>query len=205
MVLFRDTGAALLAGTIVETEAYGGPEDRASHARAGRTQRTEPMFGPPGHAYVYLVYGMHWCLNVVTETDGSAGAVLIRALSPTVGLSSIRKHRGRMSDPDTRLAAGPARLCDALDIDRRQNGLDLTSGPPLWLARPDGGERAKHVVAGPRVGVAYAGDEWSRRPWRFGLRDHPALSRPFSRVAGDRISPDALTGDSQSAGREDRG
>lgn len=183
MLLLRDDGEGLSGGLIVETEAYGGPQDRASHARAGRTRRTEVMFGAPGHAYVYLVYGLHHCLNVVTETDGEAGAVLLRALEPTIGLEAIRSRRGRPNEPDERLAAGPARLCQALAVDRRLDGADLTAPGPLWLAPPpqdvDGSRRAARTISGPRVGVGYAGDGWAERAWRFGLAGSASLSRPF--------------------------
>ncbi len=191
-IVVRDDGAGRRAGRIVETEAYGGLEDRASHARAGRTPRTGVMFGPPGRAYVYLVYGMHHCLNVVCGPEGEAAAVLIRALQPLEGLDLMRHARGLMADGgrggaapggDARLTAGPARLCQALGIDRSLDGLDLLSddrlrlvGPPRGEVRLEVGER---VVAGPRVGVAYAGPEWAARPWRFGIADHGSLSRPF--------------------------
>lgn len=167
----------------METEAYGGPDDLASHARAGLTNRTRPMFGPPGHAYVYLIYGLHSCLNVVTETEGAAGAVLIRALRPTHGVDVIRVRRARPDEPTVRLAAGPARLCQALAVDRTLDGRDLTAGDGLWLARPDDEtltwNRRAGLVSGPRVGVAYAGGDWAGRPLRFGLRDDPSLSRRF--------------------------
>jgi DNA-3-methyladenine glycosylase len=187
IVVRRDRGGALVAGRIVETEAYGDEDDRASHARAGRTPRTAPMFGPPGHAYVYLVYGLHHCLNVVAEEDGVAGAVLIRALEPLLGADEMRRRRGRAGDPSARLAAGPARLCQALAIDRRLDGVDLSNDTRLWLAEDE--RAAVHtadpgvVVRGPRIGVGYAGPPWDALPWRFGLRDHPSLSRPFP--AGD--------------------
>lgn len=180
----------LTAGRIVETEAYGGPDDRASHARAGRTPRTRPMFGPAGHAYVYLVYGLHECLNVVGEQDGRAGAVLLRALEPVVGVELMRRRRGRPHDPDWRLAAGPARLSQALGVDRQLDGYDLTLGERLWLAEDEspvaaGDERGKPgrfgaagIASGPRVGVGYAGGEWAARPWRFWLAGHRSVSRP---------------------------
>ena len=178
-VVRRDR-AGLCAGRIVETEAYGGPEDRASHARAGATRRTAPMFGAPGVAYVYLVYGMHECLNVVAHHPGAAGAVLLRALEPVAGVELMRRRRGRPADPDQRLASGPARLCQALGVDRSFSGHDLTRGAELWLELPGPGQApvGELVVSGPRVGVAYAGDEWGGRPWRYWLRGHPSLSRP---------------------------
>jgi DNA-3-methyladenine glycosylase len=160
----RDDGAGLTTGRIVETEAYGGPEDRASHSRAGLTRRTAPMHGPVGHAYVYLVYGMHYCLNVVARADGApAGAVLLRALElPDAG--------------DARLAAGPAKLTKAMSIDLRLNGHDLTTGPDLWLAA-GGLKSGESVAVGPRVGVAYAGEGWADRPWRFWLAANRSVSR----------------------------
>lgn len=182
-LLVRDGPGGRTAGVIVETEAYAGPDDRASHARAGRTRRTAPMFGPAGHAYVYLVYGMHSCLNVVSEGPDRAGAVLIRALEPLAGLDTMRVRRGSAGGPDARLAAGPARLCQALDVDRTLDGHDLTAGTLLWIADAPVEIAARiagaGVVSGPRVGVAYAGDDWGSRPWRFGVRGHPSLSRPF--------------------------
>jgi DNA-3-methyladenine glycosylase len=185
LLLIRDDGTRLTGGVIVEAEAYNGPEDRASHARAGRTRRTEPMFGPAGHAYVYLIYGMHHCLNVVSDTEDRPGAVLLRGLVPTVGLETIRELRDRPLEPDARLGAGPARLCQALAIDRGLDRLDLTRAGPLWLAFPPAEElaavRSPGIVTGTRVGVEYA-DEWGAKPWRFGLRGHPSLSRAF-RVA----------------------
>jgi DNA-3-methyladenine glycosylase len=179
-LLIRRESGGISGGLIVEAEAYGGPDDLASHARAGRTARTAPMFGPAGHAYVYLVYGMHHCLNVVTEGDRQAGAVLLRALAPTLGLETIRARRGRPDEPDARLAAGPARLCQALAVDRRLDAADLCRGDELWLSPPSGGEgEALPIVSGPRIGVAYAGAGWADRPWRFGLAGHASLSRPF--------------------------
>jgi DNA-3-methyladenine glycosylase len=178
LVVSEDEGG-LSAAAIVEAEAYAGPADRASHARAGRTRRTEPMFGPPGHAYVYLVYGMHECLNVVAERDGEAGAVLLRAAQPLVGIELMRMRRSRPADPDHRLASGPARLAQALGVDRRLDRHDLTSGTRLWLARSSGlpAPAPSSLASGPRIGVAYAGEEWAAVPWRFWLSGHPAVSR----------------------------
>lgn len=184
MLLVRALPDGTAVARIVETEAYAGPEDRASHARAGLTRRTRVMFGPAGRAYVYLVYGMHHCLNVVCGPDGRAGAVLIRAAEPLLGIDGMRRRRGDPAGPDARLAAGPARLCQALAIDRGLDGADLLGDGRLRLVRPeitDGMEPRPDgaIVAGPRVGVAYAGEEWAARPWRFGLAGHPSLSRPF--------------------------
>jgi DNA-3-methyladenine glycosylase len=179
-LLVRDHRHERRVARIVETEAYAGPEDRASHARAGRTSRTGVMFGPPGHAYVYLVYGMHHCLNVVCASDGEAGAVLIRAVEPVTGIAAMRVARRRPADPAERLAAGPARTCQALDVDRRHDGLDLLSDRDLWLAS-DGSDAIPDsaVLMGPRIGVGYAGPAWASRPWRFGIAGSPALSRAF--------------------------
>ncbi len=175
----REVAGELSVGRIVEAEAYGGPEDRASHARAGLTPRTEPMFGIAGLAYVYLVYGMHECLNVVAHEEGRAGAVLLRALQPVAGSGTMRLRRGRPAEAEARLAAGPGRLCRALAVDRSLSGHDLLRGERLWLALADGEAVSDGAVAsGPRVGVAYAGEEWAGRPWRFWLRGHPSVSRP---------------------------
>ena len=185
-VVVRDDGAGLRVGRIVETEAYGGPEDRASHARAGRTSRTSIMFGPAGRAYVYLVYGLHHCLNVVCGADGEAAAVLVRAVQPIAGIERMRRARGAAGS-DARVAAGPARLCEALGIDRSLDGLDLLTDDRLRLAAPGTGparlEPGEQVVVGPRVGISYAGPEWATRPWRFGIASHAALSRPFPTTA----------------------
>jgi DNA-3-methyladenine glycosylase len=174
--LCRQTADGLTCGRIVETEAYGGPEDLASHSRAGRTRRTAPMFGEVGHAYVYLVYGMHECLNVVARTKpAEAGAVLLRAIDPVVGVELMRSRRGREMDPDVRLGSGPARLCQAMAVDRSLDAHDLVIGRERWLTP---GERIGDdaVAVGGRVGVEYAG-EWSNRPWRFWINGNAAVSR----------------------------
>lgn len=177
--LVRETPDGLSGGPIVETEAYGGPEDLASHARAGRTQRTAPMFGPVGHAYVYLVYGMHECLNVVAYAGREAGAVLLRAIEPRLGLALMRERRGRTAGTDARMAAGPARLCQALAVTREMNGHDLSAGERLWLAAPTAvpaGQVAAPAV-GARVGVDYAGPGHADRHWRFWIPGHASVSR----------------------------
>jgi DNA-3-methyladenine glycosylase len=177
-LLVSSDEAGRCAGRVVETEAYLGPMDRASHARAGLTRRTAPMFGPPGHAYVYLVYGLHECLNVVAAEDGAAAAVLIRALEPVEGLELMRRRRGRPADPEHRLCAGPARLAQALGVKRQLSGHDLTAGRRLWLeagagAAPDDDQ----VSVGPRIGVAYADEPWATAPLRFWLTGHRSVSR----------------------------
>ena len=159
--LVFDSGRGRRSGRIVETEAYVGQTDRACHASRGRTPRTEVMFGPPGHAYVFLVYGMHHCLNVVTEAEGFPAAVLIRAVEPRAGIAEEN-------------ASGPGRLCRVLGIDLDLNRTDVT-GPPLWIEARSG--RAPRVTTTPRVGVDYAGS-WAGKPWRFLDADSPAVSRP---------------------------
>lgn len=177
-LVVRKVDGDLLVGRIVETEAYVGPADLASHARAGLTRRTAPMYGPVGHAYVYLVYGMHDCMNVVARAEEAvAGAVLVRALEPVAGVESMRARRGRVGDPDARLCSGPARLTQALAIDRRLNGHDLTSAADLWLAAGEGLRPAESVDSGPRIGVDYAGADWAGRPYRFWLTGNRSVSR----------------------------
>jgi len=147
-------------GRIVEVEAYLGPHDRASHSSKGLTPRTRTMFGPPGHAYVYLIYGMHWCLNVVTEREGHGAAVLLRAVEPIRGLL------GRTQ--------GPGLLSKAFGISRSQNGEDLL-GDALYLTEPPE-TVPMEIVRRPRIGVDYAG-AWARRLLRFYIRDNPYVSR----------------------------
>jgi DNA-3-methyladenine glycosylase len=154
LVLQDLRGGSARVGRIVETEAYLGPHDLACHSSKGRTARTEVMFGPPGHAYVYLVYGMHNCFNVVT---GRGAAVLIRALEPVENLE--------------RRADGPGRLTQAMGITLEHNGLTL-SRAPLWLAK---GNAAKRVARGPRIGVDYA-REWAHKPYRFWEAENPHVS-----------------------------
>jgi DNA-3-methyladenine glycosylase len=148
------------AGRIVEVEAYLGAHDRAAHSSKGLTPRTRVMFGPPGHAYVYLIYGMHHCLNVVTEPEGHGAAVLIRALEPVCNLPGK--------------ASGPGLLCRALGVDRSLNGADLL-GRALFITDADAG--AISIVRRPRIGVDYAG-AWARRLLRFYVRGNPWVSRP---------------------------
>jgi len=158
--LVHEVGGVRRVGRIVEVEAYLGPHDRAAHSSRGLTARTRVMFGPPGHAYVYLIYGMHCCMNVVTEADGQAAAVLLRALEPVCGLD------GRTQ--------GPGLLCKAMGIDRRHNGLDLTD-TRLYLESPAKPEPFA-IVRRPRVGVDYAG-AWARRLLRFYIKGNPFVSR----------------------------
>ncbi len=168
-VLVRRLGEALLSGRIVETEAYSARHDPASHAFRGRTPRTEIMFGPPGFAYVYFIYGKHYCLNVVTEPEGRASAVLIRALEPQEGIPLMQRFRGTASL--RQLTSGPGKLCQALSIDHSMNGVDLL-GDELFLCQGEAVSPEK-IVATRRVGVS-AGREL---PWRFYLKGNPYVSR----------------------------
>lgn len=200
----------------MEVEAYGGEDDQASHARFGRTARNAVMFGPPGRAYVYLVYGMHDCLNVVTEPDGRPAALLIRAVEPEEGIEAMRAaHLERelarrrapadavtrtqiatrlATEPAIRIASGPGRVASAFGLDRSHTGLDLTAPDSLVrIELPAAGiAETADVVAGPRVGVAYAAEPWRSVPWRFALRDSPAVSKP---PPGDPDAGDSVLDD----------
>jgi DNA-3-methyladenine glycosylase len=172
VLVVRAQDGVRLSGTIVETEAYRGPEDRACHAYGGRrTTRTETMYRQGGTAYVYFVYGLHHQFNVVTNVEGVPHVVLVRAVAPLEGLELMRGRRPGRPDPE--LANGPGKLCRALGIDRRLDGADLL-GDRIWVE--SGGERIAPaaIVAGPRVGVDYAG-AWAHKPWRFRLR--PGVGR----------------------------
>jgi DNA-3-methyladenine glycosylase len=167
-------GATLLVGSvggvIVELEAYH-HTDPAAHSYRGPTERNSVMFGPPGFAYVYRSYGIHWCLNFVCEPEGSASAVLIRALAPTHGLAAMRRRRG-LGD-ERLLCSGPGRLCEALGITGAYNGLALAKPPFRLFARTDQVE----IVSGPRIGITKAVE----LPWRYGLKGSRFLSKPFGK------------------------
>jgi DNA-3-methyladenine glycosylase len=157
-----------VGGIIVEVEAYH-HTDPAAHSYVGRTARNAVMFGPPGHAYVYRSYGVHWCVNFVCEAEGSASAVLIRALAPTAGLAIMRERRG--IENKRLLCSGPGRLCQALAITDAQNGWPLDAPPFLLRAAA----RPQEIAAGPRIGITKAAE----KPWRYGLKGSPYVSRPL--------------------------
>lgn len=167
-VLVHETRQGPAAGMVVEAEAYMGPGDPACHSARGLTPRTEVMFGPPGRAYVYFTYGMHYCFNVVTQPPGAAEAVLIRALEPMEGVGLMRKRRGR--DQLAELTSGPAKLCVAMGIDKKCNGADLAR-PPLYLEdrEIDPGE----VVWRPRVGIRVG----TQHLWRCYIKGNPFVSK----------------------------
>jgi DNA-3-methyladenine glycosylase len=169
-LLVSDVGGGRTVGRIVETEAYVGPHDPACHAYGHRrTSRTEALYGPPGTAYVYFTYGMHWCLNAVTERRDFPAAVLIRALEPLEGISLMRRRRGHVADRD--LCRGPARLCEALGITGAQNGISLVRGAGLRVLRDR--EQRPEIAVTPRVGITQATD-W---PLRFLIAGSPWVSR----------------------------
>jgi DNA-3-methyladenine glycosylase len=185
-LLVHRTPDGIAAGRIVEVEAYRGPADRAAHTAGGRrTARNEVMWGPAGRLYVYFTYGMHHCCNVVTRGRDLPEAVLVRALEPIAGESLMRRRRGRPAAlPLMHLARGPGNLCRALGIDRALNGTDLGVGPVVVLDAPP--IAAARVARSPRIGVAYAGED-AALPWRFFVRDSPAVS------ATVRTRPSATT------------
>ena len=182
-VVHRLPSGACLRGRIVETEAYHGQDDTASHARFGRTGRSALMFGPPGHAYVYLIYGMYEMLNVTANPEDFPGAVLIRALEPREGLERMRdfrvasrlgkakagaegeaKAKGNANAKamrDLDLCRGPARLCQALAIDRELNAVDVTASSAMWIERPTRGAVAPTTISTARIGIASAGPQWT--------------------------------------------
>jgi len=174
-MISHSTAAGLVAVTLVEVEAYAGEADAASHAFRGRSARNAVMFGPPGHAYVYFTYGMHFCVNLVCQPAGHASAVLLRAGRVTEGLPLARARRsGEARHPrDVDLARGPARLCEALGIDRSHDGADVIDpSSPLRVLGPPAPVRAAGISRGPRVGVSRAADV----SWRFWITGEPAVS-----------------------------
>jgi DNA-3-methyladenine glycosylase len=199
-------GAAVRVGRIVEVEAYVGQSDLTSHAHRGMTRRNAVMFGRPGRAYVYLVYGMHHCLNVVTEPEGIPAALLVRAVEPLDGLEAMRQARvetelsrvaipvARATErlagiPAARLASGPGLVCAAFSVDRTDDGVDLCEqDAPLRLVA-DEVNQPFEIVAGPRIGVHYAPAPWRDMPWRFWIAGNAAVSRQ-RRAASPAASAD---------------
>lgn len=178
-VLVHDSPEGRVAGRIVETEAYRGARDPASHAFRGETARNRVMFGPPGHAYVYFTYGMHYCVNLVCEEPGHAAAVLIRALEPLEGLELMRRRRG--TDVTLRLARGPGCVGQALGLTRAHDGSDLTRGPLSVLAAAP--ERdGRRIARSPRIGIRVGTEPL----WRFFLLGHPGVSGPRARAPAER-------------------
>lgn len=172
-VLVHETTAGTVAGRIVEAEAYRGPEDRAAHSYGGRrTARTAAMFGPPGYAYVFFVYGMHFHFNLVTGKVDEPHAVLIRAVEPLLGVALMAERRAMAATSRT-LTNGPGKLCSAFDIARPEYGADLCEGP-LHLRRGRGFP-APNVATSPRIGIDYAG-AFRRKPWRFFDPESPYVS-----------------------------
>lgn len=173
-VVARRLNREWLTGRIVETEAYFGLDDPAAHASVGKTARNAVLFGPPGHAYIYFIYGMHYCLNVSCEPDGQPGGVLIRALEPISGLAAMARLRGLSETAKPRmLTSGPGRLCEALAITRAgQNGLDMTSADSE-LQILDDGFRPGAILATPRIGIRKAVE----RPHRFLIEGNKFVSR----------------------------
>ena len=161
--LIRRIGGKELSGIIIETEAYCGTKDSACHAHRGQTLRNAVMFGPPGCAYVYFTYGMHYLLNLVTEDEGNPCAVLLRAIEPLLGLTEMRVRRKRHGKE---LTNGPAKLCQALAIDKFFNGWDLTKGSQLWLENYQMVE-SQVILSKPRIGIDYARKEDRESLWRF--------------------------------------
>lgn len=181
-VLVRRTETTTLTARIVEVEAYLGVEDPAAHAAAGRTLRNSVIFGPPGHAYVYFIYGNHYCLNVSCEPEGKAGCILFRALEPLSGIEEMARarHMEICNAKDLRkLTSGPGRLCEAFGITRsRDNDCDLTSEESsLWIG--DDGYRARKITLTPRIGITKAAD----MPLRYLIADNPFVSGPKPRTS----------------------
>lgn len=175
-VLVRRQGRHFLTGRIVEVEAYLGERDPASHAFRGRTARNEVMFRTGGHLYVYFTYGMHFCANVVTEREGRARAVLLRAVEPLGGIPAMARLRGVAPGEVRNLCSGPAKLCQAFGIGRSDNGMDLT-GPEIWIAEDAHAFPPGRIRRSPRIGISTA----TRYRWRFTVGGSPYLSRPEGR------------------------
>lgn len=173
-ILIRRYKNQILSGRIVEVEAYVGEDDLASHASRGRTPRTDIMFGEAGHAYVYFIYGMYFCLNIVTEANGFPAAILIRALEPTAGMNVM--HRYRKTEKLQQLTNGPGKLCQALNITKDLNGVDMTVSNEMFMVDDGFTMPKKMITTSPRIGVDYAGAH-AHLPWRYYVRDNAFVSR----------------------------
>ncbi len=173
--LVREVDGQRLSGRIVETEAYVGSHDSASHASKGRTRRTEVMFGPPGYAYIYLIYGIYYMLNLVTEREDFPAAVLIRAIEPLEGIETMQARRPHITKA-THLTNGPGKLCQALAIDKRLHHWDVTLGQKLWL-EPGQPLPGPAVATGPRIGIAYAQAEDRAALRRFWVQGNRFVSK----------------------------
>ena len=204
-VLRHDTPDGAVAVLLTEVEAYAGAADAASHAFRGRTARTAVMFGEPGHSYVYFTYGMHFCVNLVCLPEGTASAVLLRAGRVIEGaaLAASRRYAGRAAGPETSgpagerdLARGPARLCQALGIDRSLNGADVCDpASPLRVSGPAQVVAAADIDSGPRVGVSRAAEV----PWRFWIAGEPTVS-PYRAFAPRRAAAKAVSAPAREGG-----
>ena len=168
-LLVRYLNGHRLSGIIVEAEAYIGEKDLACHAKAGRTPRTEVMYGPAGFSYVYFTYGMHWMLNVVTESKDFPAAVLIRAIQPMEGVDVMRRLRG--GKETSNLCSGPAKLTQALDITRAHNGLDLCQPSSSISIEPYRAYPSSSIVVGPRIGLENTPEPWKSKPWRYSVKN----------------------------------
>lgn len=191
--LVRKIGKNRLVGKILETEAYIGPNDRASHASFGKTERCKPMYDLPGIAYVYFIYGMYWMLNIVTEKKGRPCAVLIRAIEPLKNQKSKRRIPSEYKNQKVdffemdkskikklkefkKLGSGPGKLCRWMKIDGRFNGKDLTKSKNLFIVDSNEKIKERQIVSTTRIGVDYAG-QWAKKPWRFYIKDNPFVSK----------------------------
>jgi DNA-3-methyladenine glycosylase len=200
-VISHETAEGLVAVVLVEVEAYAGEADPASHAFRGRTGRNAVMYGPPGHAYVYFTYGMHFCVNLVCQPEGHASAVLLRAGRVVDGVLLARAQRSRPAQArqprDVDLARGPARLCEALGVDRSHDGADVADpASPLRALVPPAPVRAADIGRGPRVGISRAGDV----TWRFWITGEPAVSPYRAHVPRRRAAAKPVTGRSRESG-----
>jgi len=169
MRLVRLEDGERTSGVVIETEAYSSEQDLGCHCRAGRTPRTQVMYGPPGHAYIYFTYGMHWMLNFVVEAKGFPAAVLIRSIQHSEGLATIASRRG--GQPPAQWTNGPAKICQAFNIDKKFSGVDLCAPDAVLFVEPGNPFPDSCVTVSPRVGLNNVPEPWKSIPWRFYIRD----------------------------------